>query len=802
MKQIFSILFVSTFLSCSLPAYADEALQPRAETNFRYGSERSILLNEIWIPLQQDEDSVLYGDLRLMGDDQDNNEGNAGIGYRRAFDLGGLGKGVAGVHGWLDRRITENDSKFNQATIGAEWLGAWVDLRLNGYFSLSNERTVGESGPAYGDAYFEDSNMFVTRLPQGQLIEEIMDGGDAEIGFRVPAFTDSVDAIRLYGGGYYFSGDHSGDIAGWRARMTADITSDVQVGGRFQKDDVRGSQGFLEATVRFPFGHKKSYRDRGVLARLDESPERDIDIVTGTAETPGTGEAEKVAIYNADTHGAQKVIHVDNSAAGGGDGSRQNPFNTLQAAQAAAQSNEIIYVHRGDGTTTNQDQGIVLSRAGMTLAGSGAPLSLSTSGFRTQDGQRLPAGVAIRAAAAPVIANINADSDGVTVNADNVTVQGIRIDSATRYGIAVVADGAGASAQNTRISNVTATGSKTGIMVHGANGGAVSASIQNTAAYGNTQHGISIYDDTSGTFTVDLGGGTMGSAGGNSLTGNGLEDLTIDYDGRALYANGNWWGQAGGPQAGQVYFGAPLDDDLVGHWLMDENSGTSIASRIGTHNGSFVNSPTLIPNGGILDGAVSFDQPQEDVISIPDYDDTDTGDKLTVSYWINPDTLVANAGHILKWTDASWDGDNSWVIRANPAGDEVYVFIAAPGYDDGNNYFSSSDLDLAAGAWTNVTFVYDGAGATDADRLKLYKNGVQVNGTFVGTIPTSLTNTNKPITIGRQVTELDMFGDFLDGRMDDVRIYNSALSAGSVEEISRSRSDSTLRATGSLSAAP
>ena len=217
-----------------------------------------------------------------------------------------------------------------------------------------------------------------------------------------------------------------------------------------------------------------------------------------------------------------------------------------------------------------------------------------------------------------------------------------------------------------------------------------------------------------------------------------------------------------------MYFGAPLDDDLVGHWLMDENGGTSVASRIGAHDGSFVNSPTLIPNGGILDGAVSFDQPQEDVISIPDYDDTDTGDKLTVSYWINPDTLIVNAGHILKWTDASWDGDNSWAIRANPAGDEVYVFIAAPNPGSGDNYFSTSGLDLAAGTWTNVTFVYDGAGATDADRLKVYKNGAQVNGTFIGTIPTSLNNTSDPITLGRQVTELDAFGDFLDGRMDDV----------------------------------
>ena len=141
-------------------------------------------------------------------------------------------------------------------------------------------------------------------------------------------------------------------------------------------------------------------------------------------------------------------------------------------------------------------------------------------------------------------------------------------------------------------------------------------------------------------------------------------------------------------------------------------------------------------------------------------------------------------------------------MRANPAGDEIYVFIAAANPDPGDNYFSTSDLDLSAGTWANITFVYDGAGATNADRLKIYKNGVQVNGTYNGVIPASLNNTSKLIAIGRQITDLDAFGDFLDGRMDDVRIYNSALTAGSVGEITRSRSDSILRASGSLSTAP
>ena len=65
---------------------------------------------------------------------------------------------------------------------------------------------------------------------------------------------------------------------------------------------------------------------------------------------------------------------------------------------------------------------------------------------------------------------------------------------------------------------------------------AVSASLESSRALANTQHGVSVYDDTSGAFDIDLGGGTFESAGLNVITGNGLEDLSLDYDGRALSA--------------------------------------------------------------------------------------------------------------------------------------------------------------------------------------------------------------------------------------------------------------------------
>ncbi|MCD8493928.1 MAG: inverse autotransporter beta domain-containing protein [Alphaproteobacteria bacterium] len=272
-------------------------------------------MNELWVPLAQGPTgrSVVYGDLRLMGDDGDNREGNLGLGYRQITSAPVLGEGVVGVHGWLDRRLTERGSTFHQVTLGGEWLGRDVDVLANAYVPLSSQKEYEVSNPNAHGPELRASGMWVST--NATVLEEPQGGFDLELGWRVPFLEEYTDSVRVYGGGYYFDGDHTPRMTGWRTRLAADITPDFQIGARFQKDDERGSQGFLEATIRFPFGQKKSYRRDGLKARLDDSPERDIDIVTGGVTVdPG----RDVPVINKDTGKAQEVYHVDNTAAAGG----------------------------------------------------------------------------------------------------------------------------------------------------------------------------------------------------------------------------------------------------------------------------------------------------------------------------------------------------------------------------------------------------------------------------------------------------------------------------------------------------
>jgi len=500
MFHFLSILATLLFLGYPLHAVAsEESLEGRAEVNFRYGQERSITMTEFWVPFMQNDNSVLYGDLRIMGDNQDNREGNLGVGYRKITEIGGY-KGIAGVHGWVDRRKTARRSTFYQATIGAEWLGESFDILANGYIPLSSKRiiTVPNANPQ-GAALVGTGIVIDT---DGKIIEEPQHGFDLELGLELGQYfkpiREHTDSFRIYGGGYYFDGDNTENVAGLRARFTADITSDIQIGARFQRDDERGSQGFLEATIRFPFGQKKKYRERGLYARLDDSPERDIDIITGEQITD-TG--DRVSVFNAQTGAAQEVLNVDNTAAGGGDGSAETPFNTLAAAQAAASAHTVIYVHRGDGTTTGQNAGITLNKEGMQLIGSGANFVYDSGSFTTANGASPSSILIAPATTAPVITN--GGGNGITVTADDITVAGLTVDGATSNGVYVF-NNTGSTWGNVNVRDITTQdNAQHGIRIESNGAGSIisSVNIQDITTTDNQQRGVFVFAVNSGVIT-------------------------------------------------------------------------------------------------------------------------------------------------------------------------------------------------------------------------------------------------------------------------------------------------------------
>ena len=487
-KCLFLILLTSVFASPVLgevPIPNRKPLEGRVEVNVRPGTDRSILMTEFWVPIAQNQidGSVIYGDLRLMDDNRDNNEFNIGVGYRKMVETALLGEGIVGGNIWYDRRLTKRGSKFNQITAGMEWFSDVWDAKLNAYYPLNDDKTYTQSN-SNGRGVGFVGNQIVVNTDQ-TVVEEALPGLDLELGWKVPFAEDFSDSTRIYGGVYHFEGDRADNVTGWRARVSSDITSNIQLGARFQRDDERGSQGFLEATIRFPFGRKQSYKEQGLYARLDESPERDIDIVSNESITDeGVGEN----LLNSATGVIQNVIHVDNTN-GAGTGTAEDPFNTLAAAEAVAGANDIIYVHRGDGTTAGQTAGITVNDAGQMLIGSGVDLVFNTDRFSTSSGGNITGSAAILIAADPLGGPIitNGGGNGVDISADNVFLSGFTVDGTTGDGVSAIYNG-GSTNNNITIADITANNNaNSGIVVISSDVGTSldSAYITNSTANNN-----------------------------------------------------------------------------------------------------------------------------------------------------------------------------------------------------------------------------------------------------------------------------------------------------------------------------
>lgn len=484
-------------LSQSYPApVRNMPLQPRVDVGGRVGTERSIGVTEIWLPLTQSAkaDKVVYTDIRYMGDDESNQEGNLGVGYRAIADdiSGSGGEAIIGAHGWIDKRRTERGSNFYQLTGGVEYLKEDWDVKINAYVPLNKKKDYVTPNAGNANPYMAGTGLFVDT--NGQITEEAQPGGDIEIGYRIPAFEQAIDAIRVYGGGYAFIGDRTDDVVGGRIRASVDINPLINVGARFQHDEPRGSQGFIEATLRFPFTAKKRFQSQSLKARMDESPERDIDIVTGSTIDTGL----RKPVINTDSKQIQRVIHVDNSTASGGNGSLENPYNTLAAAEVVMRDHDTIYIHAGNNTASGMDQGLTVDRNNVQVIGTGSDFIYDRDRFTVRRAGQNPADGTLIAAAttAPVITNIQTvvsdyTGNGILIRGRDTIVSGVNISNATGRGVYALADGTDIG--NVTISNIIASGTNGNIRLAATNGGMV-----NEAMLDRTVNSVIVRADTGG----------------------------------------------------------------------------------------------------------------------------------------------------------------------------------------------------------------------------------------------------------------------------------------------------------------
>jgi hypothetical protein len=219
--------------------------------------------------------------------------------------------------------------------------------------------------------------------------------------------------------------------------------------------------------------------------------------------------------------------------------------------------------------------------------------------------------------------------------------------------------------------------------------------------------------------------------------------------------------QAGAPPAplGAPAGPADVSSGLIGHWSLDDGTDPTADDSGHGHVGDLVGDPTFTttvpsPAGGY---ALAFDDDGDYIEVQGDENDFDL-QELTVAFWIKTPGFTENyEGLVTK-------GDRSWRVHEDDG--TGYVGFYANGVGGlRSTQFITDDI------WHHFAATYY------SSTMAIYIDGeLDISAARIGIIP----DTTYPVMIGNNGQHTTRY---FNGLMDDVRIYNRALSADDILQL-------------------
>jgi hypothetical protein len=201
----------------------------------------------------------------------------------------------------------------------------------------------------------------------------------------------------------------------------------------------------------------------------------------------------------------------------------------------------------------------------------------------------------------------------------------------------------------------------------------------------------------------------------------------------------------------------------VGYWKLDDGSGASAADSSGFGNtGTLVNGPTWTT--GQINGALALNGSNQYVTVLAPSGSSIDLDKTPVSIaaWVKTNTTTVQQAILVRGlSNGVGQGNQGYGLWINSNGK---INVGSAG---GGNF--SSSAAITANAWHQVTAIINGTAS------KVYIDGVDQTPASVniGVVTSSLS-----LTIGASHNNAQTgYVGFFNGTLDDVRVYNRALSA-------------------------
>jgi type II secretory pathway pseudopilin PulG len=204
-----------------------------------------------------------------------------------------------------------------------------------------------------------------------------------------------------------------------------------------------------------------------------------------------------------------------------------------------------------------------------------------------------------------------------------------------------------------------------------------------------------------------------------------------------------------------------LEQGLVGYWHFDEGTSTLAYDASGNSNtGTLANGPTWQTGSNCEAGAcLNFNSGSNQMVNVGNPAVLQISGPFTITVWVKPASISGILGIVTK--EGSWTG-YSLSIESN----KFRFFTTA----NSQAYSIFSATTPTIGTWYHIAGVFDG------QKNYIYVNGVKENETSAS----MAANVNNNFIIGYGGY---WPGGYFSGVIDEVRIYNRALSASEIKAI-------------------
>jgi len=210
-------------------------------------------------------------------------------------------------------------------------------------------------------------------------------------------------------------------------------------------------------------------------------------------------------------------------------------------------------------------------------------------------------------------------------------------------------------------------------------------------------------------------------------------------------------------------------EGLVTYWTFDEGNGTSVAdSSINGYDGTASNmnwesADCHLGSCGLFPGSnAKVEMSSFNVV----------GDEISIFAWIKPNSFSINDARIISKADGTSGDDHTWMLSTRSEGGMRLRFRLKT---EGETQTHVCGF-LTLGEWQHIGAVYDG------NSVVLYVNGISCTPISGGSQTGTIDQEDKFVWIGNNPPGTD--DKTFDGLIDEVRIYDRALSLSEISDLS------------------